>query len=293
MRIVFIGNVNFSEQALLKLLSLRANIVGVITKEKSSFNSDFSDLSIISQQQNIPFKYVKDINHPNNINWISGLNPDILFCFGWSSLIKSELLSLTKFGVVGFHPALLPKNRGRHPLIWAKILGLKRTGSTFFFMNEGADTGDILHQSEFNISIEDDINDIYNKMTKVALNQIEIFYPKLINGTYNRVKQIVDGNAWRKRTKIDGQIDFRMTTESILNLVRGLTKPFPGAHCVLCGTEYKIWKCEPGFLEIDNIEPGKVISVNDNKIEIKTGDTSIYLTEHELPNLIKGEYLIP
>ena len=145
---------------------------------------------------------------------------------------------MTKFGVVGFHPALLPKNRGRHPLIWAKILGLKRTGSTFFFMNEGADTGDILHQSEFNISIEDDINDIYNKMTKVALNQIEIFYPKLINGTYNRVKQIVDGNAWRKRTKIDGQIDFRMTTESILNLVRGLTKPFPGAHCVLCGTEY-------------------------------------------------------
>lgn len=293
MRIVFIGSVLFSEKALLKLLNLNANIVGIITKEESSYNSDFIDLSFISKERNIPFKYVNDINHPNNVRWIEELKPDVLFCFGWSSLLKAELLSLTKLGVVGFHPALLPKNRGRHPLIWAKILGLKKTGSTFFFMNEGADTGDILDQSEFNISIEDDINDIYNKMTKVALNQIEIFYPKLINGTYNRVKQIDEGNAWRKRTKIDGLIDFRMTTESILNLVRGLTKPFPGAHCVLRGIEYKVWKCEPGFLEIDNIEPGKVISVKDNKIEIKTGNTSIYLTEHELPNLIKGEYLIP
>jgi methionyl-tRNA formyltransferase len=159
-------------------------------------------------------------------------------------------------------------------------------------MNEGADTGDILEQSEFDISIEDDINSIYDKMTKVALNQIEIFFPKLVNGTYNRIKQIDEGNAWRKRNKIDGQIDFRMTTESILNLVRGITKPFPGAHCILDGIEYKIWKCEPGFFNLNNIEPGKVLSISNNKIEIKTGNSSIYLTEHELPNLTKGEYLI-
>ena len=30
-------------------------------------------------------------------------------------------------GVIGYHPAELPKNRGRHPLIWALVLGLKKT----------------------------------------------------------------------------------------------------------------------------------------------------------------------
>lgn len=292
MRIIFIGSVLFSEQSLLKLLTLKANIVGIITKEKSNFNSDFIDLSFISKEHNIPFKHVNDINHPNNVAWMSELNPDIIFCFGWSSLIKTEILSLTKLGVIGFHPALLPNNRGRHPLIWAKVLGLKKTGSTFFFMNEGADTGDILEQSEFDITIENDINDIYDKMTKVALNQIEIFYPKLVSGNYNRIKQVDEGNVWRKRNKIDGQIDFRMTTESIINLVRGLTKPFPGAHCVLNGIDYKIWKCEPGDFKINNFEPGKVISINSNKIEVKTSDSSIFLTEHELPKLTKGEYII-
>ena len=292
MRIVFIGSVIFSEKALLKLLNLNANIVGIITKEKSSYNSDFIDLSFISKERNIPFKYVNDINHPNNVKWIDQLKPDILFCFGWSSLIKAEILSLTKHGVVGFHPALLPNNRGRHPLIWAKVLGLSKTGSTYFFMDEGADTGDILEQQHFEISDDDDINHIYNNMTRVALNQIEIFYPKLINGNYDRIKQIDKGNTWRKRNKLDGLIDFRMATTSIVNLIRALTNPFPGAHCEINGNEYKIWKCEPGSLNLNYLEPGKVLEISNNIIEIKTGDGSIRLTEHELPILTKGEYVI-
>lgn len=292
MRIVFIGSVLFSENALLKLLNLNANIVGIMTKEKSSHNSDFIDLSFISKERNIPFKYVNDINHPNNVKWIDQLRPDILFCFGWSSLIKAEILSLTKLGIVGFHPALLPNNRGRHPLIWAKVLGLSITGSTYFFMDEGADTGDILEQQYFEISDDDDINDIYNNMTRVALNQIEVFYPKLLNLNYDRIKQIDKGNTWRKRNKLDGLIDFRMSTTSIVNLVRALTYPFPGAHCELNGKEYKIWKCEPGSFTLNYIEPGKVLEISENIIEIKTGDGFIRLTEHELPILTKGEYIV-
>lgn len=291
MKIVFIGCVSFSEKALLKLLELHANVVGIVTKQESTYNSDFSDLSEISQKNNIPFKYVNDVNHPNNIKWISEKNPDIIFCFGWSSLIKSDLLKLTKLGVVGFHPAMLPMNRGRHPLIWAKVLGLQKTGSSYFFMNEGADTGDILDQEEFDISFNEDINDIYLKMTNLALKQIERFYPKLISNSFSKQKQNESGNTWRKRNKFDGLIDFRMKSEAIINLVRGLTKPFPGAHCVKNGVEYKIWKSELGFNNNINLEPGKVLSINGNIIEIKTGDTSILLTDHELPTLTKGEYL--
>ena len=94
MRIVFIGSVLFSQKALLKLLELKANIVGIITKEKSTYNSDFIDLSSISEEYNIPYRFVKNINHSNNIKWIDELKPDILFCFGWSTLIKSTFSSV-------------------------------------------------------------------------------------------------------------------------------------------------------------------------------------------------------
>lgn len=286
MKIVFIGCVGFSRDSLQKLFQLKAEIVGIITKEESNFNSDFYDISIIADLNGIPFKKVKDINHPNNISWIKNLSPDILFCFGWSSLLKADLLNLAPMGVVGYHPADLPNNKGRHPLIWAKILGLEETASTFFFMDETADGGDILCQSKFSIAFEDCAEDLYHKMTNTALFQIETFLPKLINRTFTLVPQDKSlGNEWRKRGKQDGYMDFRMTTKSLCNLVRAISKPYVGAHCNLTGSDFKVWKVVPGNFQSKNIEPGKILSINNNCIEVKTADSSIILVEHEIVNL--------
>lgn len=294
MRIVFIGCVKSSKAILEKLLSLDADIVGIITKSESGFNSDFFDLSVIAVEKNIPCKFVRDINHQNNITWIKTLSPDIILCFGWSSLIKKEILQAAPMGVVGYHPALLPYNRGRHPLIWAKVLGLTETGSTFFFMDENTDTGDILDQKSFPILFDDDAEMLYAKMTHVALLQIESFLPLLINKQYTRTPQDQTiGNVWRKRGKSDGVIDFRMTTSAICNLVRGLTKPYVGAHCVFNGQDSKVWRVEPGNSANFNLEPGKVIAIIDNIIEVKTSDASILILEHEFNELpVFNNYII-
>ena len=294
MRVIFIGSVLFSEKCLIHLIDLNANIVGVITKKKSDFNSDFVDLSITCAEYNIPFYHTSDINNSETLNWTKSRLPDVIFCFGWSSLLKKNILELPSKGVVGFHPTLLPKNRGRHPLIWAKALGLKKTGCTFFFMDENADTGDILSQKVFDIEFEDCAASLYKKMVNVALMQISDFLPKLAENTYFRIKQnYFDSNSWRKRNKNDGFIDFRMNSESICNLVRALTTPYVGAHCNYKGGEFKVWEVEMGNNVITNNEPGKVICVDSNKIEVKSGSGSIIITRHgfeELPK--KNDYLL-
>tara|TARA_A100001015_G_C14854974_1_gene657990 strand:+ start:634 stop:1041 length:408 start_codon:yes stop_codon:yes gene_type:complete len=134
MRIIFIGSVEFSKKTLQKLIKLNAQVVGVCTKKKTKFNSDFADLRPLCKKNKIPFKIVNDINSKNSYFWIKSLMPDIIFCFGWSNLLKKNLLNLAPLGVLGYHPARLPENRGRHPLIWALALGLKKTASTFFFI---------------------------------------------------------------------------------------------------------------------------------------------------------------
>ena len=90
MRIVFIGTVEFSKKALQRLIELEANVVGVCTKEKSDFNSDFADLRPLCKKKKIPTKIVNDINSKQNFDWIKSLNPDIIFCFGWSILLKKK-----------------------------------------------------------------------------------------------------------------------------------------------------------------------------------------------------------
>lgn len=293
MKILFIGTVEFSKKALQKLIDLNAQVVGVCTKENSKFNSDFEDLKPLCKKNNIPFRYIGNNILKEDYNWIKSFNPDIIFCFGWSSLLKNDVLKLAPMGVLGYHPSKLPKNRGRHPLIWALALGLKKSASTFFFMDQGVDSGEILSQKDFEILRTDNAQTLYKKVTNIALLQIKEFLPKLEQGNYRTFKQNnEDSNIWRKRVKTDGQIDFRMTSEAIYNLVRALAKPYVGAHISYKEKEIIVWKVEIIKNKQNNIESGKVLDINGNKIIVKTYDGAIKIIQHEFKTLPSvGEYL--
>jgi methionyl-tRNA formyltransferase len=294
MKILFIGSVEFSEIILKKVLSLNYEVISIITKEKSKFNSDFKDLSYLAKEYNIDYKYVKNINHENNIKYIKEKSPDLILCFGWSQLLKKEILDIPKIGVIGYHPALLPKNKGRHPIIWALVLGLEKTGSTFFFMNENADDGEIISQEVVEIKYEDNARTLYDKLKKISLNQIENILNNIEN---NKIKEIknnnFDENVWRKRSKKDGEIDWRMDSYNIYNLVRGLTHPYPGAHFIYEDKDYKVWEVEEYQYNKDNIEPGKIIDIlKAGEIIVKTGDNAIKINNPKYGDNFKvGDYL--
>ena len=294
MRIFFIGTVEFSKRALQKIVDVGGQVIGVATKESSRFNADYADLSDICSENEIPYRYVGNINSADTIDWIESLKPDVIFCFGWSSLIKKHLLDLPSMGIVGYHPAKLPKNRGRHPIIWALRLGLEETGSTFFFMDEGADSGDILSQETVAISFEDDARSLYDKISQAALCQIEQFVPQLQSGRYRKEKQDNRlANYWRKRNAKDGEINFSLCSTSIYNLVRSLTVPYVGAHVVYENSEVKVWKvkiCRETYA--NNIEPGKILDIQGISIIVKTEDGAIELLDHEFIDLPQiGTYL--
>lgn len=293
MNILFIGSVQLSAKLLKKLILLKANIIGVITKKHSDFNSDFFDLSPIAESSSIPFKYVQDINTKSNIEWIRELNPDIIFCFGWSNLIKDEILEIPSKGVLGFHPTALPFNRGRHPLIWSLVLGLEETASTFFFMDKNADSGDILSQKTITIDSEDDASILYKKVVLNAEIQLDEFLPRLASNNYTVKKQNnKNSNYWRRRSNKDGEIDWRMSSFSIYNLIRGLSKPYIGAHFLLNNEKIIVWKSKIINNSVKNIEPGKILRIKESSFIVKTGDTALEILEmdHKL-NLNVGDYL--
>lgn len=282
-RIIFIGTVNFSQTILESLIANGGFVVGVITAEDKKINSDYFDLSVLCKENSIDCIKVVDINSADSKNWIRARNPDIIFCFGWSRLLKEEILQIPPLGVVGFHPASLPRNRGRHPLIWALALGLESTASTFFQMDANADSGEIISQVKVEIKYEDDAASLYAKVEKVAIIQVKEILTMLKTGNLTKVKQDSEiSNIWRKRTQEDGKIDWRMSSRSIYNLVRALTKPYVGAHFSFLGTDYKVWKCkEYGKEEHSNLEPGKILHAKDGRFVVKCGHGAIELVETE------------
>ncbi len=294
MRILLIGCVKSSEIFLKKLIEINADLVGVVTKSESKFNADFCDLGKLCREHHIDYLHIQHINDKESKEYIKSKAPDLILCLGWSQLLDEEVLHIPRCGCIGFHPAELPFNRGRHPIIWAMALGLRKTASTLFMMDAKADTGKVVSQKYIEIYDTDDAATLYDKIMKAAVAQLESVLTDFEKNTVQFVAHSEDeGNVWRKRGKEDGRIDWRMSGRSIYNLVRALTRPYVGAHFVYQEKEYKVWKVREIHRQgIENIEPGKVVDViSENDFIVKVGDQLIEVLECDSIQLKTGEYL--
>lgn len=294
MRILLVGCVDFSRHCLQQILAQGGNVVGVITldDELSGFNADFVRMDEYCAGVGIDCFKVRDINSDESMTLIKDLAPDVIFVFGWSRLIKKPLLDLPPLGCIGTHPALLPRNRGRHPLIWALVEGLEESGLTFFYMDEGADSGDILWQRPFTIDLQDDAGTLYGKMKALASESIAEFLPLLSSGKAPRLPQDHSlANYWRKRSEQDGEIQWTASSMQIYNLVRALTHPYVGAHTFVNGRRLLVWKtalpATPLPTEAGRLSAGTVFRLPQNRIAVRTGDS--YLEVRDIQTVDPGD----
>lgn len=296
LRIAFIGCVDSSRVALQTLLSLPPSlceVVGIVTMRSNRINSDHDDLSDLAGTE-VPLLYVEDApGDARQAEWLQARAPDLIFCVGWSRLLGEGVLCVAPRGVVGFHPAALPANRGRHPLVWALALGLTQTASSFFLMDAGADSGPLLSQLPIDITAEDDAASLYAKVLALLPRQVEAIVRGLADGSLvPRPQDASRATYWRKRSADDGRIDWRMDAASVRNLVRALSRPYPGAHFMHEGREVKVWKCSESSEGTPNTEPGKVLAVDGRRITVRCGRGSVCLIDHELDTLPAiGDYL--
>ncbi len=294
-RYVFIGSVDFSRSCLEAMLKMGLSIAGVFCLERgaASANSDYADLGEVAGRLGRPCRYFNRIK--DEAENIRALEPDVIFVMGLSQIVPQEILDIPYVGTIGSHPALLPRNRGRHPLIWAIANGLTRSGLTFFWLDRGVDTGDIWAQRGFAIGPEDDASTVYERVKGLACEMLEAHIPELEKGIARRKKQDSSiANTLRKRTAKDGEIDWRMGSKRICDLIRALYRPYPGAHCMHNGREVKVWKGKEYKASgaVRGLEPGKVLSSDRGSIVVKTGDGAIELLEHGFERLPgAGEYL--
>lgn len=295
LKVVLIGCVRFSRSMFDVLAGFgHVELRGVVTRGQNAIHSDHADLTDAARAAQIPVFDAQGQDQDAMARWIADRGTDVIFCLGWSFLLKRPVLEAAPRGVVGYHPALLPRNRGRHPIIWALALGLKETGSTFFLMDERADSGPILSQRRVPIADADDAASLYRKLEIVAAVQIRELTLGLRDNTVTPVAQReTEATHWRKRGKSDGRIDWRMNAAAIDNLVRALAPPYPRAHFEFRGADVHVWKARIGAPGPMDVEPGFVLGCAGGVPHVQCGmGTTIHLEAHDLTvNLSAGDYL--
>ncbi len=154
-----------------------------------------------------------------------------------------------------------------------------------FYGIDEVDAGDIIDQKEIVIEDSDNAATLDKKVTAVVVKMLRENLLKLRNGTASRITQD-DSEAtyaiWRSPE--DGQINWNNSSTKILNLIRGLTYPYPGAFTFLEGRKLMIWEAEryDGRRYVGSI-PGKVESVIPGVgVNVLTGDGLITLKSIQL-----------
>jgi len=286
MNALLIGAVESTGAVLEALVETDLSILAAITLDPEAGrarHADYLNIGPLCAQYGIDCCYVKNETEITEV--ARRLKPDLLFVCGWSRLLPENVISAARLGGIGFHPAPLPIGRGRHPLIWTIFLGLPEGAVTFFRMIADADAGEILIQRRFRISQNETARTLMDKIKSEAKAAIpDLISSIFVSGGLHGVQQNErDAVVWRKRSSMDGRIDFRMPAESIDRLVRALTSPYPGATAVTSdGRSATIWRTEvvrrPA--EARWAEPGRVFAEVQGIPIVACGLGAIALADH-------------
>jgi len=180
----------------------------------------------------------------NDAKCLRETSPDYIIVAGWRQIIPQEILDIPKFGVIGFHPTLLPEGRGSAPIINSILFGVKMSGATMFFYNDKVDSGDIVSQRHFYITENDYAIDVYEKYIEASVKLIKKYLPMLGNGELSRRQQDESkATFFPKRTILDNEITLFDSLETIDRKVRAFSEPYLGAFIKKNGKKLIIERC--------------------------------------------------
>lgn len=297
MEIVFISGVELGLYALKGILGSQSfrngeailKAVFALAEDKSSKTSGYQSFDDLSQSNGITLHKITSIKTESVIKQIAAYSPDLIFIIGWSELAPSDLLDVPKkkhnsqyrhastHGCIGIHPTLLPQGRGRAPIPWAIIKGLKKSGVTMFYLEERADAGDVIDQREFDIHLDDDASSVYGVVAKLHYELMKDNLPLLVKGIAPRTHQDPNNvTFWPKRTPEDGIIDWSMSQADQYNWIRALTHPYPGAFTFWKGHKITIWKAHLRTKD-HRADYGQVVDISDEGIIIACKDGALLL----------------
>ena len=299
-RSVFVGGIKLVVPLVEALVDRDPGLRAIFCPSAScaAANSDYVPLKPYAR--GLAYREYDDLNAPQTVAQIAGFEPDVIYAIGTSQILSPELLAVAKQGCLGGHIALLPANRGRHPIIWAIANGLDQSGLSIIWMDQGADTGQIAIQQPFRIEPEENAGDVYAKVQALYVDLVaDRLLPSFLKGEFPRASQPAEtssgmpSNTWRKRRQKDGVVDWRMSARRIHNLVRALYHPYPGAAFTHKGVLYSLWRTELADGP-ENLEPGKILAIEGRRILVKAGEGALWLTEHEFdPALTRvGRYFL-
>jgi methionyl-tRNA formyltransferase len=289
-KLIFMGTPDFSVPILQMLVEEGYPILAVVTQpDRPKGRKRIMTPSPVKEEalrQHIPVIQPEKLRHPDAVAQLSALKPELIVTAAYGQILPKAILELPLYGCLNVHGSLLPYYRGGAPIQRAIMNGDPVTGVTIMYMAAGLDTGDMIRKIEVPITEADNTGTMFLKLSQAGKELLRSTLPELLAGDIPAIPQ--DNSLATLAPNIsreDEQISWNRPAKDLFNQIRGLS-PWPGACTLWNGENFKVWasrkqpmRHESAAASYPTADPGTVLQVTEDGIEVLTGKGTLWLTE--------------
>lgn len=274
MRIIFMGTPDYAEAILERIINTSdMEVVAVYTQPDKPVGRKKvmtpPVVKTIAQTHNIDIYQPIRLRDAQTVEELLNIECDYIVVAAYGQILPLEILQHAP--CINLHASILPAYRGASPIQQTLLNGDNKTGVTAMLMDVGLDTGDILKIDTIDVSDDEMVETLFERLTVTAteltIDVLESFK------SYPPVKQDDSlSTHCAKISKQDGEVTFRNAIE-LYNKYRAFT-PWPAIY-LNSGLKLKNIKLEE--IESTN-ENGKILSIDKDSIVVgcKKGSVRIF-----------------
>ena len=280
MNVVFFGSPEFAVPSLRALVGEGFNVTAVVTQPdrpqgRSRSTTVETPVKAAATAEGLEVLQPERPTDPEFVNRLKTLAPDVGVVVGYGHILRSELLRLPRRGMVNVHPSLLPALRGAAPIEWTILRGIEHSGVTIMQMDEGMDSGPILHQLPHRVAPGTTAGDLGAHLAEMGAQALIEALALLEQDGLKPVPQTHEHATFApKLTREIAHIDWSQPAAVVSRQTLALD-PRPGAWTTHEGREVKLF----GARAVSgNGHPGEVVEAA-ARLVVATGEGVVEVSE--------------
>jgi methionyl-tRNA formyltransferase len=232
-----------------------------------------SPVEILARQRRIEVHTPLSIR--SEASKLAALELDALVVAAYGKILPKDVLNVPRFGCINVHASLLPRWRGAAPIERAMLAGDEVTGISIMQMEEGLDTGPLLHQAQCPIFDNDTGDTLHERLAALGARTLIACLGRL--GTLTARSQSMVGVTYApKLTPNDSQVDWCKPARAIAVQIRALNSRQP-AVCYVGGERLRLLFAEAVDRSGSEL-PGTVVSLDRNGLVVATGSGAVRIS---------------
>lgn len=228
MKVIFMGTPDYAKEILDTLIKKEGiEVVAVYTQPDKPVGRKKiltpPEVKTLALENSIEVFQPNRLRDEEVVQELKTIECDYIVVAAYGQILPKEVLDYAP--CINLHASILPQYRGASPIQQTLLNDDKQTGVTAMLMDVGLDTGDILKISTIDIPSDEMVENLFNRLTKVAS---ELTVDVLEN--FESLKAVPQDETkathCTKITKKDGQVSFD-DAKTLFNKYRAFT-PWPG-----------------------------------------------------------------